>query len=137
MICKVCLEDKGISCFYKGNNSTCRKCIYKMKKDYQKEYYPKWYRKNGRRRAKNYQVKILRWQRGNPLSVLAHKFFRGALSHKLIKKPKSCSECGKNTKYLLAHHNDYTRPLDVIWLCSSCHRLIHFALDKMKPTPIK
>jgi hypothetical protein len=24
-----------------------------------------------------------------------------------------------------AHHTDYSRPLDVVWLCKHCHRLLH------------
>jgi hypothetical protein len=26
---------------------------------------------------------------------------------------------------LHAHHDDYSRPLDVVWLCPSCHRQHH------------
>ena len=39
----------------------------------------------------------------------------------LIKQP--CRECGE--KKVQAHHEDYSRPLDVIWLCASHHRKLH------------
>jgi hypothetical protein len=32
--------------------------------------------------------------------------------------------CKRKTK-LHAHHEDYKRPLNVIWLCRSCHQRIH------------
>lgn len=37
-----------------------------------------------------------------------------------IVKPILCSGCGK-TKKLTGHHNDYSKPLDVEWLCYECH----------------
>lgn len=42
----------------------------------------------------------------------------------LVKKPEKCQNCKKNKK-LEGHHKDYTKPLDVKWLCRTCHRLEH------------
>lgn len=39
-----------------------------------------------------------------------------------IKKPKCCQCCKKN-KPLQAHHHDYTKPLDIIWTCATCHSI--------------
>lgn len=39
-------------------------------------------------------------------------------------KPSICSECGAN-KNIQAHHYDYSKPLDVTWLCGKCHKAIH------------
>lgn len=43
-----------------------------------------------------------------------------------ISKPKRCQGCGRNESEsrLGAHHYDYTRPLDVIWLCKVCHKRV-------------
>ena len=40
---------------------------------------------------------------------------------KLQKEP--CRDCGK--EYVHAHHPDYSKPLDVIWLCAVHHKLEH------------
>jgi hypothetical protein len=42
----------------------------------------------------------------------------------LVKSP--CVDCGTSDR-LHAHHEDYTKPLEVIWLCTFCHRARHIA----------
>ncbi len=37
-----------------------------------------------------------------------------------IKKPCQCEKCGKDTR-LDGHHPDYTKKLEVAWLCRKCH----------------
>jgi hypothetical protein len=41
---------------------------------------------------------------------------RGALP-----RPNSCASCGAKGR-VEGHHIDYSRPLDVEWLCPKCHR---------------
>lgn len=43
----------------------------------------------------------------------------------LIIRPKICSQCEQENKYIEAHHDDYTKPLKIIWLCKICHMSIH------------
>jgi ribosomal protein S27AE len=37
-----------------------------------------------------------------------------------IVRPNKCERCGTET-FTEAHHADYTKPLDVEWLCTECH----------------
>ena len=43
-------------------------------------------------------------------------------SGRLVRQP--CEVCGK-TKKVHAHHDNYTKPLDVRWLCPSHHHEAH------------
>lgn len=54
----------------------------------------------------------------------ASKLIRNLVKSKIIIKPSNCSKC--NMECLTeGHHNDYSKPLEVIWVCHSCHMLIH------------
>jgi hypothetical protein len=41
----------------------------------------------------------------------------------LLKSPE-CEVCGVTTD-THGHHEDYSKPLEVIWVCTACHALIH------------
>jgi len=44
-----------------------------------------------------------------------------------ISVPDHCSFCSDNTK-VEAHHPDYTKPLEVEWLCDRCHKITHMVM---------
>ena len=63
------------------------------------------------------------WSKSHKMEVAAHRFLNQAVKcHKIKKLP--CSVCGSKT-FIRAHHEDYTKPLDVIWLCEKHHREVH------------
>ena len=43
---------------------------------------------------------------------------------------KGLCRCGSAT--VEAHHADYSRPLDVIWLCRECHRIEHLRIKQQE-----
>lgn len=54
---------------------------------------------------------------------------RNALKNGNLIRPKNCQRCGKidtiasdGRSTIHAHHADYSRPLDVEWICAKCHR---------------
>lgn len=47
-----------------------------------------------------------------------------ALTSGKLERPDECELCMKSKK-VLAHHDDYSKPLDVIWVCQPCHKQIH------------
>ena len=54
----------------------------------------------------------------------ARRKLQNAVKRGDIKKPIYCQDCGEEKK-LTAHHEDYSKPLDVIWLCYRCHGKRH------------
>ena len=57
----------------------------------------------------------------------AGNILRRALRHGEISR-LPCERCGHPRS--LAHHEDYSKPLEVIWLCATHHRRLHAALER-------
>ncbi len=57
----------------------------------------------------------------------ARDLLRDAVSHGRVVKPNACSLCGGTfpPERLHGHHHDYSKPLDVTWLCGQDHLAIH------------
>ncbi len=52
----------------------------------------------------------------------AYRVYREAIKDGSLVRPAACSRCGaKPSQSIHGHHRDYSRPLDVVWLCSKCH----------------
>lgn len=49
---------------------------------------------------------------------------RDGLKTGKIVKPDRCERCMERTR-LEAHHPDYAKQLEVLWLCAPCHSLVH------------
>ena len=77
--------------------------------------------------VKKQKAKAMRIYSKHPDSRLKHEA-RWQISYRLtsgvIKKPNQCSRC-PNTTNIQAHHPDYSKPLEVDWVCYCCHQLIH------------
>jgi len=54
----------------------------------------------------------------------AREAVRNAVRYGKMQKSNTCEMCGKQGT-TQAHHEDYSKPLDVIWVCTTCHGKIH------------
>jgi hypothetical protein len=61
-----------------------------------------------------------------PLKVYARMLVRAATRAKVLVRPAVCESCSKPGR-IAAHHHDYSKPLEVNWLCPACHALEHRA----------
>ena len=74
-------------------------------------------------KTENFRVSVKKWQLNNPLEYAAHKKLTHAVaSGKIVKQP--CEICG-STYRIHGHHDDYSKPLNVRWLCSQHHKQWH------------
>lgn len=82
---------------------------------YNREYNKKWRQENGYPSEKKYKKKY-------PQKYIAGYMMRNAIIAGKIKK-LSCEKCGNEKSQ--GHHKDYFKPLEVIWLCTLCHKQEH------------
>ena len=119
--CSKCGEFKELPMFYKqkdgafGLRADCKSCFKKSNQE-SIEKHRNFYRKRKNMwRFKNRN----RQEKQEVTNVVSNAVQSG----KLI-KPKTCLCCDCE-RPLQAHHHDYDKPLDIIWLCSKCHGFIH------------
>jgi hypothetical protein len=87
-----------------------------------------WYRrtrKNYRNNATRRVYEMVKYHTDTAYRM--RKQARNAVTGRIARgtmTPEPCSLCGSSWG-VCAHHNDYTRPLDVTWLCSEHHDMVH------------
>ena len=112
--CTKCKKTHDISFFNKHGigspylRSWCKNCnsisiTYSQRAEYLKKY-SKDYRKNPENQNK----------------IKARQIIIQAIRHQTITRPTKCSQCSSNAN-IEAHHEDYSKPLEIIWLCKKCH----------------
>lgn len=73
-----------------------------------------------------------RWRAKNPEKRRAHRRVEMAIKFgRMTRMP--CGVCGNEKSH--AHHDDYSKPLDVIWLCHSHHMAHHRILRDQQRDP--
>ena len=69
------------------------------------------------------------WRERYPEKWAAHKAVKRALAAGTLQKPSSCEDCGVEGLRIEAHHDDYSQPLVVRWVCKPCHLVRHGRLE--------
>jgi len=140
--CFKCKKWQDLDCFYKhpqmkdGHLGKCKECAKKdvlehrianieRIRDYDKERNQLPHRKQGRKDYAQAHPDIIakchkKYRRKYPTKYLAKTLLNNAVRDKRLKKPDKCSECGRKCR-IHGHHEDYYKPLEVIWLCQICH----------------
>jgi hypothetical protein len=139
-LCPCCKEWKTSDGFPKatrarnGLSSYCRKChAFLCKTTVDKINKRRLNREYARRARKADPEKFRARGRANSKKVVAangpayraYKKLHSEINKGNIEKPTRCSSCNRKHK-LTAHHEDYSKPLDVEWLCYECHGKRHW-----------
>lgn len=110
-----------------GRLNKCKSCVKRDVMQRQKDN-PDAYRarhKSWRDRNKDtVSLYAKNWVSKNPVARSAHVILNNAIKTGCIEKPKFCEECGAQER-LDGHHEDYSLPLVVRWLCRKCHKAKH------------
>jgi hypothetical protein len=69
-----------------------------------------------------------RYRERHLVEVKAQSKLRRNITNGNIIKPTKCEQCDRevfDSIILHAHHDDYSKPLEVRWLCCDCHNMAH------------
>lgn len=129
--CCICKLEKPYTDFYKdrvtrdGYDFICKECNRLRYRDRRKDGVS--YKKKDEKYYKNHRKEILLrrkiWYQKNKIKVTAHFKVQRALYKGLLIR-KNCEICGSD-KDINAHHEDYSKPLEVKWLCRTHHFRLH------------
>ena len=71
-----------------------------------------------------------RFNAKNPTAYTAHNILHAAVrDKKVVREP--CAICASRF-WVHAHHRDYAKPLDVVWLCARCHHRVHALFPELE-----
>ena len=133
-VCFKCRESKPLDQFYKhkqmgdGHLNKCITCAKSDVKNHRQNNIEKireYDRLRGNRQTPEY---LRNYRLNNPEKYKATSIVNNAMrDKKLFKEP--CEICG-DTKNIHAHHDDYSKPLNVRWLCAAHHSQWHHSKSK-------
>jgi len=66
-----------------------------------------------------------RWTERNKVKRACHIITGNAIRDGKLVKAVICDNCGCQKDRIEAHHDDYSKPLEVKWLCRDCHAKHH------------
>lgn len=66
-----------------------------------------------------------KWTENNLIKRAASHIVGNAVRDGKLIKQYVCSACGEDKKRIHGHHDDYSYPMTVRWLCSKCHCYWH------------
>jgi ribosomal protein S27AE len=141
--CITCKTDKPLEDYYRhpqmadGHLNKCKECVKAYQRDrctntdYERRRNALPHRVSARAKYRKTERGMeaarrgsAKWIENNPEKRIVHNKLNNAVRDGLIAKPESCSRCGRKSR-IEGHHHDYTKPLDVEWLCKRCHSAEH------------
>jgi len=133
--CKKCLATKSLTMFYAhpnglyGHDSKCKECAKRastQRRNRNIESVRAYDRARGSRMTND---DLRQYRAANPEKSRAHQLVGKAIKKGTMTRPDVCEDCGGG-HYIEGHHDDYSKPLSVRWLCAACHKQHHARENK-------
>lgn len=147
IVCNKCKFVKQESYFYKNNtisglDTTCKECRKKRVRENRRENIEKYTAYDKKRALLPHRILAMReyqktdngkavslkssrrYRKNNPNAYKAQCIVNNSIRDGKLIGHSACEKCDSEIK-IEAHHCDYTKPLDVMWLCRSCHNKWH------------
>jgi hypothetical protein len=132
-LCTKCKTEKDEADFNRNSSASdglqhrCKPCQIAANRE--------WAQRNPETRraaaARRYQRELLKFggrrpsKQSDPTKHRAHVAVELAIKQGRLTRPLICEDCGADGRAIQAHHDDYSRPIEVRWLCAPCHGAYH------------
>lgn len=147
-VCRECKTEKPFSDFYKhpkmadGHLNKCSDCVKARVSKHREANLEKVREYDKRRATLPHRIQARReyfqteagkkarnkasaeYKKKYPMKYAAHVIVRNAIRNGKFTQANNCSVCDSTGK-IEGHHDDYTKPLEVRWLCEKCHKEWH------------
>lgn len=138
-VCTRCKEEKPVSGFYPRYNKSgvvdlrpeckaCGKNLDKVRIGQRHKYRQEVRKRNAgkpKRKSKKSSEVRQRYREKHIDKHLARVKTKNAIKQGKLIRPNRCSKCQAKCR-AVAHHEDYSKPLEVTWVCHECHMDIHY-----------
>ena len=120
-LCRICKEKEGSMIGASVKSTTKFKTrLYLRCNDCNNKYVRKFY-SNNKKIAREIMYKSIAKY---PHKQKARIKVRAAILSGILTRPERCPICDSDKK-IEGHHKDYSKPLEVEWMCTMCHRQTH------------
>jgi hypothetical protein len=126
--CRDCNKIKPLEKFHKnkgmkdGRLNSCMECRNLYRKTYDDKNFESRKRPYNAKNHERYLCSLRLYRNKWPEKYKATNKVSNAIRDKRLTK-EPCAICGE--KEVQAHHVNYSKPLEVTWLCFKHHRLLH------------
>ncbi len=143
-ICRTCKKEKPLLEYYShkemldGHLNICKECTKKRVTKHRDDNIVRIREYDRMRRSpknmteeqkRNRYKRNNEWRKRSKVKRHAHSILSHAIKIGRVVKKNYCEHCLKNKSdiqgRLNGHHDDYYKPLEVVWLCSACHSKLH------------
>lgn len=147
-VCRECQTERPFSDFYKhprmadGHLNKCIACVKKRVGKHREENIERIREYDKQRGNEPHRVEARKqymqtdagrqakkrgmdaYRKRHPMIYASHIISQKAVTNGLLVKASNCSACDSPEK-IEGHHDDYTKPMEVRWLCEGCHKEWH------------